>query len=409
MYGGGKGEFDGTFGLSWVSGQADNVLMAAAAEKSVRRLRYPWKCAFVCCFLLCSRSFGQEKPKIAVFPLAGSASAEQREKVGFSLRAKLDRDGHYEVIDGPAMADLVGGEGKSIDLSSSPGELLEVAKDEKPQVMIWGQLEAAAGESVLRLKTFDVDQPDPLPHEFEKRIAQPTDLRFAVEDILQMLDGVRQFSHSSEEAVVDDAAARALFAKNPNLVPDGDLAAASKDSWQALLRAEIYPPTLSDSLPDKDKVVIYRLRDDPAHARNVLAMNLSKDVAESNGLACLSGAIAIEPNTRYRLVFKYRSDGPNLHVFVKGYTTGKDISGQPTERECYRRQVPPSAATDGRWVTITCDLNPQHPVFRVEHLRVDLYAYLKPGVVMFDDVQLKAAGEQTRHAVDDAIRKPPGR
>ena len=125
---------------------------------------------------------------------------------------------------------------------------------------------------------------------------------------------------------------------------------------------------------------------------NVLAMNLSKGVAESNGLACLSDAIPIQAGMRYRLSFKYRSDGPTLHVFVKGYTTGKDIAGQPAEREDYRRQVPPSGTTDGQWKTVVCDLTPANPNFPVEHLPVDLYAYLSPGVVMFDDVQLKSIG-----------------
>jgi len=39
-------------------------------------------------------------------------------------------------------------------------------------------------------------------------------------------------------------------------------------------------------------------------------------------------------------------------------------------------------------------------------LKIDLYAYLASGTVMFDDVVLKAVGEQTRDAKDKAIKAP---
>jgi hypothetical protein len=336
-----------------------------------------------------------------VFSLGGTAAAEQRDRVGFSLRAKLDRDGHYEPIDGPTMAEMAGQ--TPIDFQTPPNIVQELAKDQDVQVLVWGQLDQSPRGLELRLKTFDVNQPDPLPHEFQRAIAQPTDVRFAVEDILQTLEGVKAFAHASEESVQDDPRSRELFTANPNLVTNGDFTTGGR-GWQGLLRAEVYEPPLSAYQPDEDKVVV--LHD---ASNNVLVMNLSKEVAENNGLACLSAPIPIEPATRYRLSFRYRSNGPTLHVFVKGYTSGRGIDGKPAERECYRRQVPPSGETDGKWVTVVCDLNPQNVAVPVEHLRVDLYAYLKPGMVMFDDVQLKAVGEQTRRATDDAIKAPATR
>jgi hypothetical protein len=143
--------------------------------------------------------------------------------------------------------------------------------------------------------------------------------------------------------------------------------------------------------------------------QNVLAMNLSRTAAENNGLACLSESIKIEPKTRYRLSFRYKSDGPKLHVFVKGYTMAKNLEGKLVEREIYRRQVPPTGKTNGEWVTIVDELNPQHPAYPVQYLKVDLYAYLHPGMVMFDDVVLKAVGAQTRVAKDKAIKPPATR
>src|SRR5439155_22263063 len=74
--------------------------------------------------------------------------------------------------------------------------------------------------------------------------------------------------------------------------------------------------------------------------KNALVMKLSKECAENNGMACLSAAIKIEPNPRYRLSFRYQSDASRLHVFVKGFTTAKAIDGKMIEREIYLRQVP---------------------------------------------------------------------
>ena len=381
-------------GVSPVSCILRNRLNSGAANAlaSWRRMSWLYLClsAFICGSIASPEARSEDsKPKVAVFPLGGDASVDLRDKVGFSFRAKLDRDGHFEPIDGPTMIEMAGDE--KIDFQTSLKKLEELSNDAQVSVFIWGELNNGANGVTLRAKLFDVNQPDPLPHEFEKVIAQPTDMRFAVEDILQTLDGVNPFQHPDEEAVVEDAKSAALFKKNPNLVVNGDFSAAGH--WQALLGSNAYEPSIGDALPDEDRVGIYRLTDGPGHTENVLAMNLSRHVAENNGLACLSERITIQPNTRYRLQFRYRSDGPSLHVFVKGYSTMKNIAGEMTDREVYRRQVPPSGPTSGQWTTVTCDLHPENPSLAVDRLRVDLYAYLTPGVVMFADVQLKAVGE----------------
>jgi hypothetical protein len=365
-------------------------------------------------FAIIARADDDAKPKVAVFPLAGTATQDQRDKVGFSLRMKLDRDGHFEAIDGPTMIDLASGGDKPVDLSTPPAALISMSKEESPVILIWGELDAVGSGFDLKVKTLDLRQKDAKPTDLEKPIRQPTDLRFVSEQILETIKGVGTFSHPVENEVTDDPKSLELWKQNPNLVPDGDFAAEGK--WIALLRSEKYPAPISDSLPGVDKVVIYKKAsagdgaddDDPATSvkGNVLAMHLSKGVAESNGLACLSAPMDIEPNTRYRIQFRYKSDGPTLHVFVKGYIKGKNIAGEMDDVQDYECQVPPSGATHGQWRTVVCDLNPQNPSGSPKFLKVDLYTYLSPGRVMFSDVQLKAVGSQTRHAVDDAIKPP---
>jgi hypothetical protein len=342
------------------------------------------------------------KPRAAVFPLAGTATADQKDKIGFSLRAKLDRDGHFEPIDGPTMADLTGD--KTIDLSAKVDDLISLAKEESPTILIWGELNTRGKAFDLKIKIRDLRQKDPKPAEIDKQINQPTDVRFVIEDILQTINGIGPFAHPVENAVTNDPVSLEAWKKNPNLVINGDF--AKEGSWRALLRSEVYEPPMSDTLPATDKVVIYKLKE-AGKPRNVLAMKLSEDVASSNGLACVSAPIDITPDRRYRIQFKYKSDGPFLHVFVKGYIHGKDISKSDADVQSYECQVPPSGPTKGKWETIICDLNPQNVSGSPTFLKIDLYAYLGSGTVMFDDVQLKEVGEQTRHAVDDGI-KPPG-
>jgi len=346
------------------------------------------------------------KPRIAFFPISGDAKEELRERTGFSLRQKLDRTGLYDVIDGPKMLEIAGESKEPITAATGANAIAELGKLADAQILVWGDMNNTPRGAELHLQILDLRQKDAKPRSVERVIKEPTDLRFASEQILQTLPGVQPFEHPVEVAVQKDALAEELWKKNPNLAKNGDFSAAG--SWDAIYLAEKYSVTISDALPATDKVNIYRLSEG-GKTNNVLAMSLSRTCAENNGMACLSDAIAIKPETRYRLSFRYKSDGPSLHAFVKGYTMGENISGQKAEREIYRRQVPPSGATKGEWVTVIDELNPQHSAFEVQFLRIDLFAYLSPGQVMFDDVVLKVVGAQTHKAKDAAIKAPATR
>lgn len=356
------------------------------------------------------------KAKVAVFPLAGDASGDLREKVGFALRRKLEREGAFEVIDGPTMSDLAGATPPGVDVS--PAALQRLVADAGANILIWGELSGGSDSlagATIRLKMLDLRRSGAEPQDVTKKIDDPTDLRFVTEQILQRLPGVGAFAHPNEQAVKDDATSVKLWQTNPNLVTNGDF--SQPGHWDALYMSEKYAVEVKPQLPGVDKVCIVPIRDGPdndlpagphapAPVNNVLAMNLSKLAAENNGLACLSAPIAIQPNRRYRISFRYKSDGPSTHVFVKGYTAGKDVAGKPSQREVFRTQVPPGGATNGKWETVTCDVNPYHPAFAVQTLRVDLYAYLSPGIILFDDVVLKEIGPLTEKPKDDAIKPP---
>ena len=385
-------------------------------------------------------------PRVAVFPLAGDAPVEQREKAAFGLRAKLDRTQAFEVVDGYAMTDLVSGLTTPVDVKTNVAQLKSLAPD--AAVILWGSLDKQGGGSVLRLNLFDRRGGENAePRVFDEAIPNTQDLRFVAEKILASLKDVKPFEHMTEDAITDDDAARRAWddPANRNLVvnPDFNSAPAAAKSykheirlaattapttrpervlldemgaydpvqsptgWHWVLGPKTTPVRFFDALPDTDQVVIYRApARGGAESNPYLIMNLSRNTAENNGLVARSAFLPIKPNVRYRLAFRYRSDGPTQRVFVKGFTLTPDISGEKTEREIYRRQVPPSGATDGQWKDVTVDLNPQHNTFPVKLLRIDLYAYLSPGQIAFDDVVLKEVGAQTRVAKDDAIDLP---
>lgn len=341
--------------------------------------------------LLCSVVLAEDpKPKVAVFPISGTASEKERERVAFSIRTKLDRAGVYEPIDGPTMKEL--SEGKKVDFLTSLDEVQEWSADEKPDVIIWGQM-----NEKLQLNVLDLRARKPKVVPFEYDISHGTEVRFAVEQLIETLPGSKGFEHPNEEAVQHDETAEKLWRENPNLMTEGSFDAPGE--WRAILRSDKYAPEVIDQKPAADKVAIVKKDEN-----QVLVMNISRDVAETNGMACLSGKIAIEPDTRYRISFRVKSDGPKIRPFVKGYCI---IDGQ--EREIYRRQVPPIEKTGDQWMEVVDELNPQQKTFKVEFLRVDLYAYLHPGTVEWDDVVLKAVGAQNRKADDKALDKPSDR
>ena len=347
--------------------------------------------------LLCC--LGADKPIVAVFPLGGTSDQALRDRIGFSIRAKLDRDGTYSPLDGFAMKDMASAAKDPLSADTSPDAIKDLATDSGAVVLIWGDCSPAAGGQgdSLRLRVLDLRSSPVKVGSYDKPIADPEQVRFVVEKFLQTLPGIAPFEHPNENPVQHDPASDAEFRRNPNLVVDGDFTSAGH--WDALLAADKYPVQISDQLPDEDKVCIYQMPVGNGK-HNVLAMNLSRGTAESYGVACLSEPIEIEPGIKYRVHFRYRSDGPSLHVFVKGYTRGKDIAGNPADLEIYRLQVPPSGATNGQWQTVEADLNPSSAATvlsqaenrTVQRLRVDLYAYLKPGTVFFDDVELKSVG-----------------
>jgi hypothetical protein len=116
-----------------------------------------------------------------------------------------------------------------------------------------------------------------------------------------------------------------------------------------------------------------------------IRFTLDKNVAENEGVMYYSDWFRVEEGAKYRFQCRWRSDGPKPKVFIKCYD---EVSESLGRREVYRSQQN-LKGPNGAWNTHTEDFAPRHTKYSPEWGRVMLYAYLKAGVVEFDDVIVK--------------------
>ena len=129
----------------------------------------------------------------------------------------------------------------------------------------------------------------------------------------------------------------------------------------------------------------------PDGAGKVIRYEMDEGTAGGYGMAYYSDWIAIEPGATYRFSCRYKSLGPTVKIFLKGYHEFPPQEGFPAQRrETYRRQVHP-AGEKGQWNSVVADFIPSHanPNQQPTWMKVDLYAYWPKGVVFWDDIVLK--------------------
>lgn len=374
-------------------------------------------------------STAPQKPTLAVLPfvpLTGDAKEKDlAERMRFAVSQKLSSDmnavvanGAYERLDNVKADQFI----SALQVSFAKAlpeddDMQRVLATLDTQFTIAGTLKGR--ELTLTLYTRDTKTKTatttiPLDN---------TSPKLAVEKILTDLTGTA-FAHIRDvEADHSDPKAEARFAARPNLVPDPgfELAATqgkpSALNWEVILAAEHDPPLLltardaANLAPDRVAVIPYQGSSlPPPPTRSVpvaglvngycLMMRMSKQVAENNGLACESTWIPVEQNKKYRFTAQYHSQGPTARLFLKGFAEKPDQfsdakNPESSRREFYRAQVLPRKKNAG-WDLIEMDftpgtLKPTDPP--IQWLRVDLYVYLTPGDIYFDDVTVKKLAE----------------
>src|ERR1700683_4646875 len=162
-----------------------------SSQSKIKNLKSKISSASLCLILLLC--LGAGKPVVAVFPLGGTSDQALRDRIGFSIRAKLDRDGTYEPLDQFAMKDLASAATEPLSADTSTDTIKTLATDSGAVVLIGGDCSPANGQDDLRLEVLDLRASPPTPRSFEETIADSTQVRFVVEKFLQTLPGIAPF------------------------------------------------------------------------------------------------------------------------------------------------------------------------------------------------------------------------
>jgi hypothetical protein len=379
---------------------------------------------------------GAKKPILAVLPFVALGGTSQErdlaQRMRFAVSQKLSSDmnavaanGAYDRLDNVEIDQLV----SALEISFAGGskgtpddeDMQKLLATLDTQFTIAGtvsgrQLTLTLYQNATRVKTASTT----IPPDKESP-------KLAVEKVLTDLTGTA-FQHIRDvEADHSDPKAEARFASRANLVPDCGFEQAAKEgktsasNWQVLLGPDHFAPLLLSANDaanlDQDRVAVVPksavpVAPPPAPATQhaapgtqnsdtyCLLMRMSKHTAENNGLACESTWIPVEQGNKYRFTAEYHSRGPTARLFLKGFAEKPDQfsdtnNPESTRREFYRAQVLPRKKNAG-WELIEMDFTPSTVKStdpRIHWLRVDLYIYLTPGDVYFDNITVKELSE----------------
>ncbi|MGA2796571.1 MAG: hypothetical protein ABSE63_03220 [Thermoguttaceae bacterium] len=358
---------------------------------------------------------------------AGTVFAEDQKKVliPFDFVSKFD-DGRYGQMVGEMIWKKINGEGgfilpesmqdvrdycQSHHILPSPDDSLDkmkkiVKEDFDGQIGIWGSVERAPGTEGeiydLAIKCVDFSAaPEPkVIYETKSRTKSVSEIPHLY--VKQMLDAL--YRRQSGESYSVDPVAEANWNKNPNLVGGGDFQTGTGGvlkGWESVGGQQREP---------LGKLVQW-VAEEGNPQNKIIRFTFDKAVAEEEGVMYYSDYFPVEEGAKYRFQCRWKTNGPNVKVFIKCYdevntpyqknSDGPDASAtsrkgskdrNPPEtaqrREVYRSQQNLKGPKNA-WNTHTEDFTPTHTKYSPKWGRVMLYAYLKAGVVEFDDVIVK--------------------
>jgi hypothetical protein len=376
----------------------------------------------------------------SVTSLAQAADAPKKVVIPFDFVSKFD-DGRYGQMLGDMIWKKLSREGRftipesmlevrdyceSHKLAPLPemdlDKMKKIVRDDfDAQIGIWGSVERVPGtegeryDLVIKCVDFSAQPRPKVIFETSARTKSVSEIPHVY--VKQMLDALYGRKPGSPPA--PDLAAEENWKKNPNLVI-GDFeqgADGVPKGWDRRCGQQREPlGTLVRWLTDPDR-----------SDNKIVRFTLDKNVAENEGVMYYSDYFPVEEGAKYRFQCRWRTDGPDVKVFVKCYDEigspyrgsgegpaaasgggrpkkGDYISDTGQRREVYRSQQN-LKGPQNVWNTHTEDFTPRHTKYTPRWGRVMLYAYLRPGTVDFDDVVVKqivapSAGDRTK------VRRP---
>jgi hypothetical protein len=339
-----------------------------------------------------ARAAGPPEEEAAAFLVFRVASDEEGlgDQVRLMLYHKARRLGAV-VYDFRSVDEALAGEAVTLDTPAD--RLVELARDPfEADVAVAGRV-LGRGPYTVRLRVAYPARPADervveRAYECSHRQAIPLAMAEAVYGIL----GIEKPPDPLQQ-LRDDPEVRRRWAEGPNLVANPGFEEPSADGdgpagWQ----------------PIEKEMAWVAGPDGPGR---VLRYEMTGGTAATYGLDFYSDWIPIQPGAVYRFACRYKSLGPTVKVFLKGYHPFPATDRWPAQRrETYRRQVS-AKGEKGEWHTVVADfiptaLRPEHaPVF----LKIDFYAYHPAGVVLWDDVVLKKIRDAPASPKEDEGRK----
>jgi hypothetical protein len=344
------------------------------------------------------------------------------EKIGDSIWTKLNKEGGFIV---PESMHEVREFCKGRKIAPSPDLPLEtmqkiVRDDFDAQIGIWGSVERVSGEETdvydLVVKCVDFSAPGGPKTIYEAKARTKT---------------VSEIPHVYEKALLDalygreaanpakiDAAAEERWKSGPNLLVGGDFESGENGvpkGWEKTAGQKNEPlGNLVRWTNEKESA-------SQAGSNKIVRFAFDAAVGDNEGVMYYSDYFPLEEGAKYRFQCRFRTNGPNVKVFLKAYddtkteyresdstlpkedgpgvrgdlpkdekstTKKKNVLGTSQRREVYRCQMKLDGPKNA-WNTHSEDFTPQHTKYTPKWGRVMLYAYLGSGEVEFDDVIVK--------------------
>jgi hypothetical protein len=329
--------------------------------------------------------------------------------VGDMIYKRLEREGVFLIPASMAdVRDLCLANGLSIGPDTPLEKVKEaVQKTFNSDIGIWGSMERVPGNQWdvydFTIKCVDFSAAEP------KVIYEKTNVRTKVVSevphlyVQEMFD--KLYQREPEQGPVVNQMAEENWAKNPNLVQGGDFQKGSggaPDGWE------------KGGGQDREPLgrLVRWVSEEGNPGNKLIRLSFDEEVGNSYGVMYYSLPFPVEEGATYRFQCRYRTNGPEVKVFIKCYDrmtsqykapSPSDAQLQPASaaagpseyvpglgqlREVYRSQQNLTGPKN-TWNTQTQDFTPKHPKYVPRWGRVMLYGYKGAGVVDFDDVVVK--------------------
>ena len=346
---------------------------------------------------------------VAVLPFAQDFTDPPGTDEPYGLRVAIAIGAKWAVVPGYEVVDQLSVAEAMETLKIVPGAeipeaaLHRLAETLGVQYIVYGSASGPGPSKRLIVREMDARTGIPILNKTYK-LDYWTDLRFVLEDALSAATGAT-FTHPSEMLAILDPASTAAWENGPNLVNNPrfqDGADGRLTHWEAIIQDKRYGPPWTEQpiapiQEDVTKMVLWSPAPDDANTK-VLQFAMPESIAGMNGLACYGDWIDAQPGARYRIAVTYRSDGPTMLNFIKGYALIDAGDGLGLRRrEAYRRQFPKLGDTGGQWKTAVVDFVPSvlppgrsgRVPYELKWIRVELYGYWPKGRMYIKDVTLK--------------------